>query len=132
MTRKCFFWGVALVQVKQFGTGTRHGLKILLQHSKRVKTKNPKVLWADSYVCRSYSGKTGRKIGTFLPPSWIRLKLFDVLPFFSFQKSETMHNYYLKPWYIQVAEWVAEWLKTWDLWNFGNFWKVSKRYKMIA
>ena len=30
-----------------------------------VKTKSQKVLGANSYVCRSYRGKTGR--GTFLP-----------------------------------------------------------------
>ena len=39
-------------------------LKILHQSVKRVNSQ--KVLGGNSYVCRSYRGKTGR--GTFLPP----------------------------------------------------------------
>ena len=39
------------------------------------------------------------------------LRLFDVLPSFSFSKSETMQNYYLLTWYIRVASQVAEQLK---------------------
>ena len=39
------------------------------------------------------------------------LRLFDVLPNFSFATSETMHDYYLYTWYIRVAERVAERLK---------------------
>ena len=48
---------VLLVQVQQFGTGTRCGLEILHQCGKKVKTTNVKVLGANSYVCRSYRGK---------------------------------------------------------------------------
>ena len=40
------------------GTGTRYSLEILHQGGKRVKTKSQKVLGANSYVCRSYKGKT--------------------------------------------------------------------------
>ena len=42
--------------------------------AKRAKIKSQKVLGANSYVCRSYGGKTGR--GTFLalPLSWIGLR----------------------------------------------------------
>ena len=36
-----------------------YGLKILRHCGKRVKTKSQKVLEANSYVCRSYRGKTG-------------------------------------------------------------------------
>ena len=48
------------VQVQQFGTGTSYKLEILHQCSKRVKIKCQKVLGANSYVCRSYRGKTRR------------------------------------------------------------------------
>ena len=64
--KKHFLGGVVLVQVQLFGAGTRYGLAILYQCEKRVKTKKHKVFWANSYVCRSYRGKTGR--GTFLIP----------------------------------------------------------------
>ena len=40
------------------------------------------------------------------------LRLFDVLPNFSFTTSETMQNYYLYTWYLRVASRVAEQLKT--------------------
>ena len=61
LTRKyAFFWKVALVQVQQLGTDTRYKLEILHQCGKRVKTKSQKVLGANSYICRSYRGKTGR------------------------------------------------------------------------
>ena len=40
----------------------------------RVKTKIQKVLEANSYVCRSYMGKSGRG-GFAPPPSWIGLIL---------------------------------------------------------
>ena len=41
-------------------------LEILHNCGKRVKTKSQEVLGAKSYVCRSYTGKTGR--AAFLPP----------------------------------------------------------------
>ena len=40
------------------------------------------------------------------------LRLFDVLPNFPFTTSETMHDYYLKTWYIRVASRVAQRLKS--------------------
>ena len=51
---------MVLVQIQLFATGTRYKLEILHQSVKRVKNKNQKVLGANSYVCRGYSGKTGR------------------------------------------------------------------------
>ena len=45
---------------------TRYKLEILQQCGKKVKTKSQEVLGANSYVCRSYRGKTGR--GPFCPP----------------------------------------------------------------
>ena len=39
---------------------TRYGLEILRHCDKRVKTKSQKVLEVNSYVFRSYKGKTGR------------------------------------------------------------------------
>ena len=59
-----FFWGVVLVQVQWFGTGTRYNLETLHQCGKRVKAKSQKVLQVNSYVCRSNRGKTSR--GVFL------------------------------------------------------------------
>ena len=47
--------GLALVTNLKFYTSLAKGLK-----------QSQKVFWANSYVCRSYSGKTGR--GAFLPP----------------------------------------------------------------
>ena len=55
-----FFGWMVLVQDQSFGTGTRCGLQILRQCSKRAKTKRQKVLEANSYVCRSYTVKNGR------------------------------------------------------------------------
>ena len=42
--------------------------KLLHHCGKRVKTKSQKVFGANSYVCRSYRGKTGRGMGSFCPP----------------------------------------------------------------
>ena len=53
-----------MVQVPNFGDGTRYELEILHQCGKRVKSKCRKVLGTSSYVCRSYRGKTVR--GGFL------------------------------------------------------------------
>ena len=39
------------------------------------------------------------------------LRFFDVLPNFSLTTSETIHDYYLKTWYIRVASGVTEQLK---------------------
>ena len=60
------------------------------------------------------------------------LRIFDVLPNFSFTTSETMCDYYLQTWYIRVASRVAEQLKTWDLRKLGNIRKLSKLHRMIA
>ena len=48
---------MVLIQVQQFGTGTRYDLEIFHQCDKRVKTKSQNVLGAKSNVCRSYRGK---------------------------------------------------------------------------
>ena len=80
LTRKPLFWGVVLVQVQKFGTGTRYKLEISHQCGNWVKTKSQKVLGVNSYVCRSYRGKTGgwvRGVGFLFPPlSWIGLSVF--------------------------------------------------------
>ena len=44
-----------------------YNLEILHQYGKRVKTKNQKDLGANSFICRSYRGKTGSG-GLFAPP----------------------------------------------------------------
>ena len=70
-----FYWEIALVQVQQFETGTRSELEILHQCGKRVKNKSQKVLGDNSYVCKSYMGKTGRgRFGSPSSPSWIGLR----------------------------------------------------------
>ena len=68
-----FFWGVVLVQVQYFGTGTRYKVEVLHQPVKRIKTKIEKVLVANPYVCRSCRGKNWWQ-ELFCPPSWIGLK----------------------------------------------------------
>ena len=44
-------------------TDTRYGLEFLHQCGKSIKTESQKVLGTNSYVCRSYRGKTGRRGG---------------------------------------------------------------------
>ena len=66
--KSCFFEGWAWFKFNNLGLalGT-----IFHQSVERVKTKSQKVLGPNSYVCRSYRGKTGR--GTSPPLSWIGL-----------------------------------------------------------
>ena len=65
LTRKAnFFEGCCWFKFNNLGL-TLYGLEILHQCGKRVKTKSHKVLGANSYVCRSYSGKTSRGGGLF-------------------------------------------------------------------
>ena len=62
---------------------------ILHQRSKKVKTKSQKILEANSYVCRSYKGKTGRmgvlykrnKFINFLSPTWLAGNFEIILSF---------------------------------------------------
>ena len=64
--KNCFFWGVVLVQVQWYETGTRYELEILHYCIISVKPKIQKVIGANFYVCRSYKEKTGREA---FPPS---------------------------------------------------------------
>ena len=50
-----------LVEVQQFGTGTRYKREILHLFDKRVKNKSPKILRTNSYVYGRYRKKTGRE-----------------------------------------------------------------------
>ena len=88
MTRKInFFWGVLLIQIQLHGTGTRYVLENLQQCGKSFKNKSHRILWANSYVFRSYKEKTGRRVFWTPPPlslpppppplplSWVELKL---------------------------------------------------------
>ena len=59
-------WEVVLVQFQQFETSTSYELEILNKCGKSVKNKSQKVLGPNSYVCRSYRGKTGS--GDFCHP----------------------------------------------------------------
>ena len=59
------------------------------------------------------------------------LRLFDVLPNFSFTTSKMMRDYYLQTWYIPVASRVAKQLKSYDVRKLGNIRKVSKLHRMI-
>ena len=61
MTRKINSFEGCSGQVRTFGTGTMYSLDILRQCDKRLKTKIQTVLGANSYICRSYRGKTGRR-----------------------------------------------------------------------
>ena len=49
------------------------------------------------------------------------MRLFDVLPKYSFPTSEKMRDYYLLTWYIRVASRVAKWLKTLGNYSHGIF-----------
>ena len=53
-----------------------YGHKILRKYGKRVETKSQKVLGAKSYICTSYTGKTGRRGGggSFYPHILNRVK----------------------------------------------------------
>ena len=77
MTRKtAFFEELLWFKFNNLGLALGTNLKcytILHQCGKTVKTKTQKVLGANSYVCRSYRGKTGK--GTFLPPPSILKKV---------------------------------------------------------
>ena len=52
-----------------------YSLEILQQCYKRAKTKGQKVLGANSNVCRSYMGKTDRRVSFCLSPSVILNKV---------------------------------------------------------
>ena len=60
------------------------------------------------------------------------LRLPDVLQSFPFTTSETMCDYYLQTWYIQVASRFAERPLSWDVRKLGNIRKLSKLHRMIA
>ena len=49
---------VLFVLAQHFGTGTRYGFEIIHQCDKRIKTKNLKLLEANSYVCGKKQGKS--------------------------------------------------------------------------
>ena len=74
-----------MIEVQQFGTGTRYGIEILHQCEKKVKTKSQKVLGANSYVCRSYykekSGSYFKTLVILNVSSIIPLFLNLILPF---------------------------------------------------
>ena len=73
LTRKTdFFEGWSWFKSNNLGLAL--GSEISHQCGKRVKTKSQKVFAANSYICRSYRGKTGRgRGGSFcpLPPLFI-------------------------------------------------------------
>ena len=72
---KSLFWG--LIKFNNLGLALGMALK-LHKCGKRVETKNQKCFEANSYVCRSFRGKTGR--GPFWPlPTLNRDKLITVL-----------------------------------------------------
>ena len=59
------------------------------------------------------------------------LRLFHILSNFLFITSETMRDYYLRTWYIQVTLRVAEQLNTSNLRKLGKIRKLSKPHRMI-
>ena len=47
-----YFWGVLLIEVQEFGTGTGYGLEILHEYGRSIKTESQKVLEVNSNVCK--------------------------------------------------------------------------------
>ena len=121
------FWGVVLVQVQYFGTGTRYKFEILHQCGKRVKTESKKVFGASFYVCRSYRGKTSRRGGAFLIPyhpsfpSWIGLK----------QPIRIILKNILKILMVWSISKTTELLQKRLLWQNIHRWWFSNRYKNL-
>ena len=74
------------LKIKVFWNKGYDELEILHQFGKRVKTKSQKVLVANSYVCRSYRGKTVQKG----PPSWIGLIIYHLFVFFAMQDFDSL------------------------------------------
>ena len=75
--KNCLFWGIGKYPFSWFRF---NNLKLTLGMdlkfcTKRVKGKSQKVFRANSNICRSYRGKTGKE-GPFRPitPSWIGLR----------------------------------------------------------
>ena len=54
------------------------------------------------------------------------LRLFDILPSFPFTTSETMGDYYLWTWYMQVTLPIAERLK--EIWSTPGNWEIPGEY----
>ena len=85
MTKKPAFLRGDLGSSSIIWTGTRYKLEILHQSVENVKTKSQKVLGPNSYVCRSYRGKTGR--GGFLVASILnRVKMQSISVFLDIAK----------------------------------------------
>ena len=63
---------------------------------------------------RSLIGSRLNFVNSFRPINHFHnvLRLFDILPNFPFNTSETMRDYYLQTWYLHVASRVAQQLKT--------------------
>ena len=80
-----------LVQFQQLGTGSMHDLEILHQCAKKVKDWSQKILGANSYICRSYRGKSDT--GAFAP-CWIgltiRIWLFILLDMIAWNNAESV------------------------------------------
>ena len=55
-----------------------------------------------------------------------------VLPNFAVTTSETMCDYYLKPWYTPVSSRVLERLKRCDIKKLENIEKLAKLHRMTA
>ena len=86
-----FFWGVVLVQVQLFGTGTRCVIDILHKSGKMVKTKSQTVLGTSSYFVEV----TGEKlVGGHFCPTYI---YFSSIRFTSYGILYLMGNAWLFP-----------------------------------
>ena len=115
---KTLFWEVVLVQVQQFGTGTRYNLEILHQCGKKVKTKNQKFFTANSYVCRSYWRKTGRE-----GPFCTKLKIINLKIMLLVEELFSLNNtqFNTNRW-IYAARY-AKWLASNDM-QHSLCWKI--------
>ena len=78
------------MKFNNLGQALGTNLTIYTSHSKGlIKTKSQKVLGPNSYICRSYRGKTGGGGGLFEPEFHFELYTRKVCEMFVYKQTET-------------------------------------------
>ena len=68
-----FLEGWSSFKFNNYGLALGTNLKLYTSVGKGLKLKSQKYLGANSYICRSYWGKTGRDLFVLPSPSWVGL-----------------------------------------------------------